>query len=131
MAKKAAPKAEAKPEPKAAAPAKKAEKSAAPKPKPATKSEIFAALAEKTSLSKKQISEVFDAMGEMISKDLGKKGPGIFVVPGLLKLKVVKKPATKERPGVNPFTKEPTIIKAKPARNAVKAVLLKSLKELV
>jgi len=129
MAKKAAPKAETKPAP-APAPAKKAEKVAAPKPKQATKSEIFTALAEKTNLSKKEIASVFEAMSEMIAKDLGKKGPGIFVVPGLLKLKIVDKPATKARPGINPFTKEPTIIKAKPARKAVKAVLLKSLKEL-
>ena len=128
MAKKAAPKAETKPAP---APAKKAEKAAAPKPKQATKSEIYAALAEKTKLSKKEVASVFDAMSELIAKDLGKKGPGIFVVPGLLKLKVVTKPATKERPGTNPFTKQPTIIKAKPARKAVKAVLLKTLKELV
>lgn len=133
MAKKAAPKAaETKP---AATPApaaaKKADKAAAPKPKQATKSEIYAALAEKTSLSKKEVASVFEAMSEMIAKDLGKKGPGIFVVPGLLKLKIVDKPATKARPGINPFTKEPTVIKAKPARKAVKAVLLKSLKELV
>ena len=131
MAKKAAPKAaEPKPAP-APAPAKKAEKAAATKPKQATKSEIYAALAEKTSLSKKEVASVFEAMSELIAKDLGKKGPGIFVVPGLLKLKVVTKPATKERQGTNPFTKEATIIKAKPARKAVKAVLLKSLKELV
>ena len=128
MAKKAAPKAEPKAAEPKPAPAKKA---AASKPKQATKSEIYASLAEKTSLSKKQISEVFDAMHELIAKDLGKKGPGIFVVPGLLKLKIVDKPATKARPGINPFTKEPTIIKAKPARKAVKAILLKSLKELV
>jgi nucleoid DNA-binding protein len=128
MAKKAAPKA-AEPKP-APAPAKKAEK-AAPKPKPATKSEIFAALAEKTKLPKKDIALVFEAMSELIAKDLGKKGPGIFVVPGLLKLKIAIKPATSERKGINPFTKEPTIIKAKPARKVVKAVLLKSLKELV
>ncbi len=128
MAKKAAPKAETKPAP---APAKKAEKAAATKPKQATKSEIFAALAEKTKLSKKEVASVFEAMSELIAKDLGKKGPGIFVVPGLLKLKIVDKPATKARPGINPFTKEPTIIKAKPARKAVKAILLKSLKELV
>ena len=130
MAKKAAPKAETKATP-APAPAKKADKAAAPKPKQATKSEIYASLAEKTNLSKKQIAEVFEAMSELIAKDLGKKGPGIFVVPGLLKLKIVDKPATKARPGINPFTKEPTVIKAKPARKAVKAVLLKSLKELV
>jgi nucleoid DNA-binding protein len=132
MAKKAAPKAEPKAETKPVpAPAKKAEKVAVPKPKQATKSEIYAALAEKTKLSKKEVASVFEAMSELIAKDLGKKGPGIFVVPGLLKLKIVDKPATKARPGINPFTKEPTTIKAKPARKAVKAVLLKSLKELV
>ena len=132
MAKKAAPKAA---EPKAApAPspaAKKAEKAAAPKAKPATKSEIFGVLAEKTGLSKKQISEVFDAMSESIAKDLGKKGPGVFVVPGLLKLKVVDKPATKAKQGVNPFNGQPMEIKAKPARKVIKAVPLKALKDLV
>ncbi len=146
MAKKAAPKAaEAKPEPKAAAPepaappAKKSEPvakkgvepKAAARPKAATKSEIYTALSEKTGMPKKDIATLFEAMNEIITKDLGKKGPGIFVVPGLLKLKVVKKPATKERPSINPFTKEPMVTKAKPARNVVKAVLLKSLKELV
>ena len=131
MAKKAAPKSEPKATEPKPAPAKKADKAATPKAKPATKSEIYASLSEKTKLSKKQIAEVFEAMSELIAKDLGKKGPGVFVVPGLLKLKIVDKPATKARPGINPFTKEPTIIKAKPARKAVKAVLLKSLKELV
>ena len=130
MAKKAAPKAA---EPKAApAPAaKKVEKAAAPKAKQATKSEIFGVLAEKTGLSKKQISEVFDAMSEAIAKDLGKKGPGIFVVPGLLKLKVVDKPATKAKQGINPFNGQPMTIKAKPARKVIKAVPLKALKDLV
>jgi nucleoid DNA-binding protein len=130
MAKKAAPKAA---EPKAApAPAaKKAEKSAAPKAKPDTKSEIYGKLAEKTGLSKKQISEVFDGISDLIAKDLGKKGPGIFVVPGLLKLKVVDKPATKAKQGVNPFNGQPMLIKAKPARKVIKAVPLKALKDLV
>jgi len=140
MAKKAAPKpAEPKaapapaPETKAApAPApKKAEKSAAARPKQATKSEIYGMLAEKTGLSKKQVSEVFDAMSEAIAKDLSKKGPGIFVVPGLLKLKVVDKPATKAKQGVNPFNGQPMTIKAKPARKVIKAVPLKGLKDLV
>ena len=67
----------------------------------------------------------------MIGNELGKKGPGLFVVPGLLKLKVVRKPATKAKTGINPFTKEPMIYKAKPARNVVKALPLKSLKEMV
>jgi len=143
MAKKAAPKAaESKPpEPKAAAPAP-APKAAVPAPKAdpkaaaaakkaATKSEIFAALAEKTGLAKKDVASVFAAMSDVIAKDLGKKGAGIFVVPGLLKLKVVRKPATKEKQGVNPFNGQPMTIKAKPARNVIKAVPLKALKDLV
>jgi nucleoid DNA-binding protein len=125
MAKKAAPKPAVKPAPaptKAAPPAQT---------KPATKAEIFAALAEETGVAKKDVVQVFDALGELIAKELGKKGPGQFVVPGLLKLKVVRKPATKAKQGVNPFTKGPMTIKAKPARNVVKAIPMKALKELV
>jgi nucleoid DNA-binding protein len=120
---KAAPKAAEKPA------VEKAEKSAAPKP--ATKAEVYSALAEKTGLAKKDVASLFDAMSELIARELGKKGPGVFVVPGLLKLRVVRKPATKAKQGVNPFTKEPMTIKAKPARNSVKAVPMKALKELV
>ena len=71
------------------------------------------------------------SLTELIGNELGKKGPGLFVVPGLLKLKVVRKPATKAKTGINPFTKEPMTYKAKPARNVVKALPLKSLKEMV
>ena len=128
MAKKAASKAAAKP--KAAAPGSPAP--AAPKTaKPATKVEIFSSIAEKTGLGKKEVAKVFDALGELIGKELGKKGPGQFVIPGLLKLKIVRKEATKAKQGINPFTKEPMTIKAKPARNVVKAIPMKSLKELV
>jgi nucleoid DNA-binding protein len=119
MAKKAAPKA-----------AEKASSDSA-KSRAATKAEVFSTLAEKTGLGKKEITSVFDALSDLIAKELGKKGPGQFVVPGLLKLKVVRKPATKAKQGVNPFTKEPMTIKAKPARNVVKAVPMKALKELV
>ncbi len=134
MAKKAAPKAapaKAAPAPAAKAAPKSADKSAAPQAKTATKGEIFSQLSEKSGLTKKQVASVFDALSELIGKELGKKGPGQFVVPGLLKLKVVRKPATKEKPGINPFTKEPMTIKAKPARNVVRALPLKALKELV
>lgn len=99
--------------------------------KPRTKTEIFNALAEETGLSKKDVGAVFDAMAGLIRKDLSKKGPGVFNVPGLLKLKVIRKPATKAREGTNPFTGEPTIFKAKPARNVVKAQPLKALKDMV
>src|SRR3954470_22929913 len=123
MAKKAAPKS-------GSAPAAKSDASGS-KSKAATKGEIYGAISEKTGLGKKEVSKVFDALADLIGKELGKKGPGQFVVPGLLKLKVVRKEATKAKQGVNPFTKEPMLIKAKPARNVVKAVPMKSLKELV
>jgi nucleoid DNA-binding protein len=99
--------------------------------KPATKGEVYTKLATKTGLSKKQVSTVFESLTELIGNELGKKGPGQFIVPGLLKLKVVRKPATKAKTGINPFTKEPMTYKAKPARNQVKAVPMKSLKEMV
>jgi len=96
-----------------------------------TKSEIYASIAEDTELTRKQIAGVFDALSGLIAGSLGKRGAGIFTVPGLLKLKVVRKPATKEREGINPFTGEKTIFKAKPARNVVKALPLKNLKSMV
>ena len=99
--------------------------------KAATKGEVYTKLAGKTGLTKKQVSTVFEALTEMIGNELGKKGPGLFQMPGLLKLKVVRKPATKAKQGINPFTKEPMMVKAKPGRNVVKALPLKSLKEMV
>lgn len=99
--------------------------------KPMTKSEILASLAESTGLSKKEIAGVLDELGGLIGNNLSKKGPGVFNVPGLMKVKVVRKEATPEREGINPFTKEPTIFKAKPARNVVKILPLKGLKDMV
>lgn len=146
MAKKAAPKAStvqvspapaAKSAPKAAAaPATKATPraasgAAAARPGPAGKGQVYDALAERTGLGKKEIAGVFAALGELIGKELGKKGPGQFVVPCLLKLKVVRKPATKARPGKDPFTGEAMTIKARPARDVVRAVPLKAPKDLV
>ena len=98
--------------------------------KPRTKSEIYRTVAEKTGLSRKQIVSVFDNLTTIIKKDLS-KGPGIFTVPGLVKLKVIKKPATKARMGVNPFTGQEMMFKAKPARKVIKAQPLKALKTMV
>ena len=139
MAKKAAPKpAEAKAAPKASGTPKAAAGAAAGaapakanRVKTATKGEIFAAIAEKTNLAKKDVAAVFDAMGEMIKKELNNKKGGQFVIPGLIKLKVESKAATKEKPGINPFTKEPMTIKAKPARKVIRARPLKALKDFV
>lgn len=99
--------------------------------KPRTKGQVFMELADQSDLSRKQIACVFEGLAGMIRKDLGKRGPGLFTVPGLMKIKVVRKPATKARKGINPFTKEEMIFKAKPARNVVKVLALKGLKEMV
>lgn len=96
-----------------------------------TKSEILARISEQTELPRKQVSAVFEALSGEIKSALGKKGPGQFVVPGLMKLTLVVKPATKARKGINPFTKEETVFKAKPARKVVKIRPLKNLKDMV
>ena len=117
------------PAPKAAS--KTANTPAPARPKPANRAVVYSTLAETTGLGKKEVAAVFSALGALIAKELGKQGPGQFAVPGLLKLKVVRKPATKARPGKNPFTGEPMTIQAKPARNVVRALPLKGLKERV
>ncbi len=101
-----------------------AKKNAAP-----TKSEILAQISKDTELTKKQIGAVFESLNALIKKSL--RGAGVFTMPGLLKMKVVKKPATKARKGINPFTGEETMFKAKPASKKVRAAALKSLKEMV
>jgi hypothetical protein len=67
----------------------------------------------------------------LIGRNLSDEGPGTFAVPGLLQIKVVRKPAVPEHKGVNPFTKEEMTFKAKPAKNVVKVTALKGLKDLV
>lgn len=96
-----------------------------------TKSDTMNILAEASGLNKKEVTQVLTALSELISFDLGKKGPGMFNVPGLMKIVRVHKPATKARKGINPFTGEETVFKAKPARNTVKVRALKGLKEMV
>jgi DNA-binding protein HU-beta len=101
-----------------------AKKNAAP-----TKSEILAHIAKETELSKKHVGAVFESLNVIIKKSL--RGGGMFTIPGLLKLRVVKKPATKAREGINPFTGQKMMFKAKPASKKVRAVALKSLKTMV
>lgn len=98
---------------------------------PTTKSEAMSYIADQTGLTKKDVGSVFETLSGLIKRDLKKNGPGVFSVPGLMKIKVVRKPATKARKGVNPFTGEDTIFKAKPARNVVKIAALKALKDMV
>jgi len=96
-----------------------------------TKAQLFSELAEATELPKKKVSEVFDALTDLMKKQLTGRGPGEFVFPGLLKVKVVKRGPVPERQGRNPQTGEPMTIKAKPASKRVRATALKGLKELV
>lgn len=107
------------------------DKAGASNSKAPTKSEIFAQIASDTGLTKKDVSAVFDSLSAQIKKSLGGRGPGLFTMPGLLKMRVVKKPATKARKGVNPFTGEEMMFKAKPASKTVKVAALKGLKDMV
>jgi nucleoid DNA-binding protein len=99
-------------------------------PKPPTKGEIYGTIAEKTQLTRKQVAAVFDELGVLIRKNLS-RGPQAFTVPGLCKMVVKKKPATKARKGINPFTKEEVMFKAKPASKTVRIRPLKNLKDMV
>ena len=100
--------------------------------KPTTKSETLNYIAEETDLTRKDVSAVFDALGKLMKRELKGRGrPGFYTVPGLMKVKVIRKPATKARKGTNPFTGEEMMFKAKPARNVVKVLPLKGLKEMV
>lgn len=115
------------------APAKKA---AAPAKKPAaamkekmTKTQVLATIAESTGLSKKQVGDVMVELETLIERSIKKRAVGEFTLPGLMKITTVKKPAVKARKGINPFTGEETMFKAKPASVAVKVRPLKKMKE--
>ena len=95
-----------------------------------TKSELIEKItAEHSELSKKDVKGVIESLATVGYKELKKNGT--FVVPGFAKFVVIKKPATKERKGINPFTKEPTVFKAKPARKIVRARPVKAAKDAV
>jgi nucleoid DNA-binding protein len=95
-----------------------------------TKAQFISGIAESAGLDKKAVSSVLDAIADLVKKQLGPDGPGEVTVPGLVKLKAKVRPATEDRPGVNPFTKQPTTIKGKPASRTVKALPIKALKDL-
>jgi len=96
-----------------------------------TKAQITTSLAESTGLDKKSVNGVLDALSTLVAKQLGSGGPGEITIPGLVKLKAKATAATADRPGVNPFTKEPMTIKGKPASRKVRATPVKSLKDEV
>jgi len=99
--------------------------------KPMTKSVIMAEIAENTGLTKKQVSSVFDELDILIKRHVKPRSPKKFILPGLMKIEVKRKPATKARKGINPFTGEKMMFKAKPARDIVKIRPLKKVKEMV
>jgi nucleoid DNA-binding protein len=109
-----------------------ADNKASGKSKKMTKTALYQELATATKLSKKQVAELFDALSAVIKKELGKKGPGEFTIPGLVKLKLQRKPATKAGKRPNPFKPgEMMDVKARPARTVVKPRPLKTLQEMV
>ncbi len=111
--------------------AKKATKKLSAVKEPYTKTQIIGEIAETVELSKKEVGAVLEALTDTIERHIKKRGPGTFTLPGLFKIQVNKKPATKARKGINPFTGEETVFKAKPARNVVKIRPLKKVKDMV
>jgi len=99
--------------------------------KPRSKSQLLSDIAEHTELSRKQVASVFETMALLMKKDLSKKGPEVFVVPGLMKVTIRSKPATKAREGVNPFTGEKQMFKAKPASRVARIRPMKALKAML
>jgi len=98
---------------------------------PRSKSEVFATIAERVGIQRRDVAGVFHVLGGIIQADLAKGGPGVVKLAGLMRITVQRKPATKARMGINPFTKEEVMFKAKPARNVVKVRPLRALKEMV
>lgn len=96
-----------------------------------TKSQILAELSDKSGLTKKEVGTILEGLSDIIERHIKKKAVGEFTLPGLLKITTVHKKAQKARKGINPFTGEETVFKAKPARTVVKVRPLKKLKEMV
>jgi len=94
-----------------------------------SKTELIEAIANQSGLDKKQVNSVLDSLNDVIYKEL--KAQHEVVIPGLLKLVTISKPAVPAREGINPFTKEKTMFKAKPARKVIKPRPLKALKDAV
>lgn len=95
-----------------------------------TKTQIMNEIAESTGLTKKQVGSVFDELSDVIERHIKKRACGEFVLPGMMKITTVKKKATKARKGINPFTGEETMFKAKPASTQVKVRPLKKMKDM-
>jgi nucleoid DNA-binding protein len=106
-------------------------KKLAPVKDKSSKTQILDLIATNTGLSRKQVGSVVESLTEVIEAHVKKNAVGEFVLPGLLKISTVRKPAVKARKGINPFTKEEVMFKAKPATTVVKIRPLKKLKDMV
>jgi nucleoid DNA-binding protein len=111
-------------------------RTAAPRVKAATakqsKMEILQAIADDTGMTRKDVSAVFTSLATMIRRHMMRRGSGEIAIPEIgLKIRKVRRAPTKKRQGINPFTGEPLVIAAKPARNVIKLTALKALKETV
>ena len=98
---------------------------------PRSKSDVFGTIAQHAGIHRRDVAAVFHALGSLIKADLSKNGAGVFKVPGMMRITVIRKPATPARPGINPFTKEPITIAAKPASKKVRARPVKAIKDVV
>lgn len=98
---------------------------------PMTKSGVIQTIADVSLVNKRDVVSVLDCLTQVIETHVKSRGPGVFVFPGLMKIVVVKKPARAARKGINPFTGEEIMIKAKPAYKTVKIKALKKLKAMV
>ncbi len=106
-------------------------KKLAPVKEKSSKTQILDLIATNTGLSRKQVGSVVESLTEVIEAHVKKNAVGEFQLPGLLKISTVRKPAVKARKGINPFTKEEVMFKAKPATTVVKIRPLKKLKDMV
>lgn len=97
---------------------------------PMTKTQIVTQISDTTGLTKKDVNQVFDQLSTIMEGHLKKRGAGHFTLPGIMKVVTQKKPATKARKGINPFTGQETTFAAKPARTVVKIRPLKKLKDM-
>ena len=96
-----------------------------------SKSEFFHTIAQHVGIHRRDVAAVFHVLGSMIKADLSKSGSGVLKGPGLMRITVPRNPATKARMGINAFTKEQVMFKAKPARNVVRIRPLRGLKDMV
>ncbi len=102
-----------------------------PAAKALSKTQLVAKIAESENIPKTQAESLLKAINTIATEQLGSSGPGVFVLPGLIKLRAVDKPAQPARPGINPFTKQPITVAAKPASRKVRATPMKALKDAI